>query len=157
MRWKGLGSLMATWTNAGPVPRAVVWSVTATTVEPCPRGQVIVATEIGRPGHDPLGCPAAPLLAGARRVILAAPRSFCAGVERAIEIVRQLLARRGAPVYVRKQIVHNTHVVADLQRHGAVYVDELDEVPAGATVVFSAHGVSYARHERCRMAHRSRR
>ena len=77
-------------------------------------------------------------------MLLASPRSFCAGVDRAIEIVEQLLARRGGPIYVRKQIVHNTHVVADLSRRGAVFVDELDEIPAGATVVFSAHGVSPA-------------
>jgi len=77
-------------------------------------------------------------------VLLASPRSFCAGVDRAIEIVEQLLARRGGPIYVRKQIVHNTHVVADLSSRGAVFVDELTEVPAGATVVFSAHGVSPA-------------
>jgi 4-hydroxy-3-methylbut-2-en-1-yl diphosphate reductase len=82
--------------------------------------------------------------AGDRQVLLAGPRSFCAGVERAIEIVEQVLDRRGAPVYVRKQIVHNTRVVADLERRGAVFVDELDEVPDGATVVFSAHGVSPA-------------
>jgi 4-hydroxy-3-methylbut-2-enyl diphosphate reductase len=77
-------------------------------------------------------------------VLLASPRSFCAGVDRAIEIVEQLLVRRGGPIYVRKQIVHNTHVVADLSGRGAVFVDELTEVPAGATVVFSAHGVSPA-------------
>jgi len=77
-------------------------------------------------------------------VLLAAPRSFCAGVERAIEIVEHALRRHGRPVYVRKQIVHNTHVVADLERRGAVFVEELDEVPAGAIVVFSAHGVSPA-------------
>ena len=75
-------------------------------------------------------------------MLLASPRSFCAGVERAIEIVEQALEQHGAPVYVRKQIVHNTHVVADLERRGAIFVDELDEVPDGATVVFSAHGVS---------------
>lgn len=77
-------------------------------------------------------------------VLLAAPRSFCAGVERAIEIVEHALRQRGRPVYVRKQIVHNAHVVADLESRGAVFVDELTEVPAGATVVFSAHGVSPA-------------
>ncbi|MCX4386317.1 4-hydroxy-3-methylbut-2-enyl diphosphate reductase [Micromonospora peucetia] len=75
-------------------------------------------------------------------VLLAAPRAFCAGVERAIEIVERAITSRGSPVYVRKQIVHNAHVVADLESRGAVFVEELDEVPAGATVVFSAHGVS---------------
>jgi 4-hydroxy-3-methylbut-2-enyl diphosphate reductase len=79
-----------------------------------------------------------------RRVLLAAPRSFCAGVERAIEAVARLLDQRGGPVYVRKQIVHNTHVVADLEARGAVFVDELDAVPDGALVVFSAHGVAPA-------------
>src|SRR6202012_5263 len=78
----------------------------------------------------------------ARTVLLAGPRSFCAGVERAIEIVDRALEMRGAPVYVRKQIVHNTRVVSDLEQRGAIFVDELDEVPDGATVVFSAHGVS---------------
>jgi 4-hydroxy-3-methylbut-2-en-1-yl diphosphate reductase len=91
---------------------------------------------------------AAPALArwaaavGPRQVLLASPRSFCAGVERAIEIVELTLERHGAPVYVRKQIVHNATVVADLERAGAVFVDELSEVPDGAMVVFSAHGVS---------------
>lgn len=78
-----------------------------------------------------------------RTVLLATPRSFCAGVERAIDVVEQLLERSdGEPLYVRKQIVHNTHVVARLTARGAVFVDELDEVPEGARVVFSAHGVS---------------
>ena len=77
-------------------------------------------------------------------VLLAAPRSFCAGVERAIEIVEHALVQRGRPVYVRKQIVHNAHVVADLEERGAIFVDELSDVPPGATVVFSAHGVSPA-------------
>jgi 4-hydroxy-3-methylbut-2-enyl diphosphate reductase len=91
---------------------------------------------------------AAPVLAAwrralaSRRVLLASPRSFCAGVDRAIEIVERALDQRGAPVYVRKQIVHNVHVVGDLERRGAVFVEELDAVPDGATVVFSAHGVS---------------
>jgi len=91
---------------------------------------------------------AAPVLArwaaavGKRRVLLASPRSFCAGVERAIEIVELALERHGAPVYVRKQIVHNATVVAGLERAGAIFVDELSEVPDGAMVVFSAHGVS---------------
>jgi 4-hydroxy-3-methylbut-2-en-1-yl diphosphate reductase len=82
--------------------------------------------------------------AGQRRLLLAGPRSFCAGVDRAIEIVEKVLERQGPPVYVRKQIVHNTHVVADLERRGAVFVDELSQVPDGACVVFSAHGVSPA-------------
>lgn len=80
--------------------------------------------------------------AAEREVVLAAPRSFCAGVERAIEIVDRALDQRGAPVYVRKQIVHNLYVVKDLEARGAVFVDDLDQVPAGATVVFSAHGVA---------------
>ena len=79
---------------------------------------------------------------GPRQVLLAGPRSFCAGVERAIEIVERALELQGEPVYVRKQIVHNTRVVGDLESRGAVFVDELDQVPDGATVVFSAHGVS---------------
>jgi 4-hydroxy-3-methylbut-2-enyl diphosphate reductase len=77
-----------------------------------------------------------------RQVLMASPRSFCAGVERAIDIVELALQRFGAPVYVRKQIVHNKTVVADLEKLGAIFVDELSEVPDGAPVVFSAHGVS---------------
>jgi 4-hydroxy-3-methylbut-2-enyl diphosphate reductase len=75
-------------------------------------------------------------------VLLANPRGFCAGVERAIEIVERALEQRGAPIYVRHEIVHNKYVVEDLRRKGAVFVEELDEVPRGATVIFSAHGVS---------------
>jgi 4-hydroxy-3-methylbut-2-enyl diphosphate reductase len=78
------------------------------------------------------------------RVLLAGPRSFCAGVERAIDTVERALERFGAPVYVRRQIVHNRHVVSDLEARGAVFVQELDDVPDGATVVFSAHGVAPA-------------
>jgi 4-hydroxy-3-methylbut-2-enyl diphosphate reductase len=81
-------------------------------------------------------------LAGPRRVLLAAPRSFCAGVERAIDIVELALQRYPRPIYVRRQIVHNAHVVKDLERQGAVFVNELDEVPDDTTVVFSAHGVA---------------
>jgi 4-hydroxy-3-methylbut-2-enyl diphosphate reductase len=80
--------------------------------------------------------------AGPRTVLLAGPRSFCAGVERAIEIVERALAAYGPPVYVRKQIVHNVHVVKDLEDRGAVFVDEVTDVPTGALAVFSAHGVS---------------
>jgi 4-hydroxy-3-methylbut-2-enyl diphosphate reductase len=81
---------------------------------------------------------------GPRTVLLAGPRSFCAGVDRAVEVVRRALHDRGSPVYVRKQIVHNVHVVGELARLGAVFVDDLEEVPRGETVVFSAHGVSPA-------------
>ncbi|WP_277832413.1 4-hydroxy-3-methylbut-2-enyl diphosphate reductase [Speluncibacter jeojiensis] len=81
---------------------------------------------------------------GDRRLVMASPRSFCAGVERAIRIVDSLLQTRQAPVYVRKQIVHNSRVVHGLEGRGAVFVDELAEVPDGATVVFSAHGVAPA-------------
>ncbi len=81
---------------------------------------------------------------GHHDVVLASPRSFCAGVERAIETVRRALERHGAPVYVRRQIVHNLHVVRQLEQAGAVFVQELDEVPPGATVVLAAHGVSPA-------------
>jgi 4-hydroxy-3-methylbut-2-enyl diphosphate reductase len=77
-------------------------------------------------------------------VVLAAPRGYCAGVDRAVITVEKALAASGAPVYVRKQIVHNRHVVEDLQARGAIFVDELDQVPPGARVVFSAHGVSPA-------------
>jgi 4-hydroxy-3-methylbut-2-enyl diphosphate reductase len=77
-----------------------------------------------------------------REAILAAPRASCAGVERAIEVVERALDQFGPPVYMRKQIVHNRHVVAELERRGAICVEELEEIPDGATVVFSAHGVS---------------
>ncbi|WP_375502841.1 4-hydroxy-3-methylbut-2-enyl diphosphate reductase [uncultured Jatrophihabitans sp.] len=83
-------------------------------------------------------------LTGKRSVVLAEPRSFCAGVERAIDIVELTLQRYQHPVYIRRQIVHNAHVVRDLESRGAVFVDELDEVPDGTTVVFSAHGVAPA-------------
>jgi 4-hydroxy-3-methylbut-2-enyl diphosphate reductase len=79
---------------------------------------------------------------GGVEILLANPRGFCAGVERAIEIVERALAQVGAPIYVRHEIVHNRTVVEDLRAKGAVFVEELDEVPPGATVIFSAHGVS---------------
>jgi len=77
-----------------------------------------------------------------KKVLLAAPRGYCAGVDRAVVAVEKALDLYGAPVYVRKQIVHNKHVVATLEKRGAIFVDETDEVPVGKTVVFSAHGVS---------------
>jgi 4-hydroxy-3-methylbut-2-enyl diphosphate reductase len=79
-----------------------------------------------------------------KEVLLAQPRGFCAGVDRAIEIVERALAEFGAPIYVRHEIVHNAYVVDDLRRKGAVFIEELDDVPAGNTVIFSAHGVSKA-------------
>jgi 4-hydroxy-3-methylbut-2-enyl diphosphate reductase len=79
-----------------------------------------------------------------KRILLATPRGYCAGVERAIETVEEALRLRGAPVYVRRRIVHNTHVVRELERRGAVFVESVQEVPAGGEVVFSAHGVSPA-------------
>ncbi len=82
----------------------------------------------------------------AKKVLLAAPRGYCAGVDRAVVTVEKSLELYGPPVYVRKQIVHNKHVVATLEARGAIFVDETDEVPEGAIVVFSAHGVSPAVH-----------
>ena len=83
----------------------------------------------------------------ARKILVATPRGWCAGVERAVEIVERTLERNGPPVYVRKQIVHNLHVVRELEAKGAVFVESEDEVPEGAICVFSAHGVSPAVHE----------
>jgi 4-hydroxy-3-methylbut-2-en-1-yl diphosphate reductase len=83
-------------------------------------------------------------MSAVNEIILAEPRGFCAGVDRAIEIVERALAKFGAPIYVRHEIVHNTYVVNELKAKGAIFIEELDEVPAGATLVFSAHGVSKA-------------
>src|SRR6478672_7120110 len=83
-------------------------------------------------------------MSGPQEIILAEPRGFCAGVDRAIEIVERALARLGAPIYVRHEIVHNTYVVNDLKKKGAIFIEDLDDVPPGATLVFSAHGVSQA-------------
>jgi len=82
-----------------------------------------------------------------RKVLLASPRGYCAGVERAVETVELALEHYGAPIYVRKQIVHNEHVVRDLEERGAVFVDSEEDAPRGATIVFSAHGVAPAVHE----------
>jgi 4-hydroxy-3-methylbut-2-enyl diphosphate reductase len=83
----------------------------------------------------------------ARRVLLAAPRGYCAGVDRAVVAVEKALEHYGPPVYVRKQIVHNKHVVETLERRGAIFVDETDQVPESALVIFSAHGVAPSVHE----------
>jgi 4-hydroxy-3-methylbut-2-enyl diphosphate reductase len=85
-----------------------------------------------------------------RRLLLASPRGYCAGVERAVETVEQALEQYGAPVYVRRQIVHNMHVVRDLEERGAVFVDSEERVPQGSVIVLSAHGVSPAVVRRCR-------
>jgi 4-hydroxy-3-methylbut-2-enyl diphosphate reductase len=85
-----------------------------------------------------------------RRVLLAAPRGYCAGVDRAVVTVEKALDLYGPPIYVRKQIVHNKHVVSTLEKRGAVFVDETDEVPEGATVIFSAHGVAPVVHDEAR-------
>ncbi|HLS24924.1 MAG TPA: 4-hydroxy-3-methylbut-2-enyl diphosphate reductase [Beutenbergiaceae bacterium] len=86
------------------------------------------------------------MTASKKRVLLAAPRGYCAGVDRAVEAVERALEHYGAPVYVRKEIVHNKYVVETLSERGAIFVEETDEVPEGARVVFSAHGVSPAVH-----------
>jgi 4-hydroxy-3-methylbut-2-enyl diphosphate reductase len=83
-------------------------------------------------------------MSGVDEVLLAEPRGFCAGVDRAIEIVERALTKFGAPIYVRHEIVHNTYVVNDLKAKGAIFIEDLAEVPPGATLVFSAHGVSQA-------------
>jgi len=85
-----------------------------------------------------------------KQIILAEPRGFCAGVDRAIDIVERALAKFGAPIYVRHEIVHNTYVVNDLKAKGAVFIEDLAEVPPGATLIFSAHGVSRAVHDEAR-------
>ena len=87
-----------------------------------------------------------------KKIILLRPRGFCAGVVRAIDVVKIVLNLYGAPVYVRKEIVHNRHVVDELRQAGAIFVDELSEVPEGARVIFSAHGVSPAVREEARSA-----
>ena len=81
-------------------------------------------------------------VSGSKRIFLAAPRGYCAGVDRAVVAVEKALERYGSPVYVRKQIVHNIHVVRELESRGVIFVDEVEEVPQGSTIVFSAHGVS---------------
>lgn len=99
---------------------------------------------VPRQRRTPEDVAAAAPVTGEKKVLLAAPRGYCAGVDRAVIAVEKALEHYGAPVYVRKQIVHNRHVVETLEERGAIFVDETDEVPEGALVVFSAHGVSPA-------------
>ncbi|GAB3363486.1 4-hydroxy-3-methylbut-2-enyl diphosphate reductase [Amycolatopsis echigonensis] len=134
------------WLAASGEPFAVVRAIVDTVGEPLLHPSTV---SNGLAGLRSLRRAAPALTAWAeavrpRMVLLASPRSFCAGVERAIEIVERALEKHGAPVYVRRQIVHNTHVVHRLQERGAVFVDEVEEVPEGATLVFAAHGVSPA-------------
>ena len=96
---------------------------------------------------------AAPSPKGGKRILIAAPRGYCAGVDRAVDAVEQALDHYGAPIYVRKEIVHNKYVVETLSKRGAIFVSETDEVPVGARVVFSAHGVSPAVHEAAAARH----
>ena len=138
----------STWLLSRPL--AAQTAVVRCVVEPAERGLISpwVALDAARGLHALRECGKAlgtwgRALAG-RTVLLAEPRSYCAGVERAIDIVRLALQQRGAPIYVRKQIVHNTHVVESLRQQGAIFVEELADVPRGATVIFSAHGVSPA-------------
>jgi 4-hydroxy-3-methylbut-2-enyl diphosphate reductase len=129
---------------AGDRPFAVVRSIVDTPGRPLFGPATVTGGPAGLRALATLG-PALRAWAAAvgdRRLVLASPRSFCAGVERAIDVVERLLEHKSKPIYVRKQIVHNARVVADLEQRGAVFVEELDEVPAGATVVFSAHGVA---------------
>ncbi|HJW01600.1 MAG TPA: 4-hydroxy-3-methylbut-2-enyl diphosphate reductase [Arthrobacter sp.] len=99
---------------------------------------------VPRRRRSPEEVAAAAPVAGPKKVLLAAPRGYCAGVDRAVIAVEKALEHYGPPVYVRKQIVHNVHVVSSLEEQGAIFVDETDEVPEGALVIFSAHGVSPA-------------
>jgi 4-hydroxy-3-methylbut-2-en-1-yl diphosphate reductase len=128
------------------VPIAVVRVIVDTADTPVARLQTVPAGAKALATLRKVGAALQPWadLARPRRVVLAGPRSFCAGVERAIDIVERSLKRYPHPIYVRRQIVHNLHVVQDLQRRGVVFVDELDEVPDGTTVIFSAHGVAPA-------------
>ena len=105
-------------------------------------------TDAAAPTISPASAPeASPSAAkGGKRILMAAPRGYCAGVDRAVDAVEQALAHYGAPIYVRKEIVHNKYVVEALSKRGAIFVSETDEVPVGARVVFSAHGVSPAVH-----------
>ncbi|MGD0592879.1 MAG: 4-hydroxy-3-methylbut-2-enyl diphosphate reductase [Acidimicrobiales bacterium] len=121
-------------------PLAVVHSIVESTNGPSESAAPVPASLLGVRGPLERWARAC----GEHSVVLAAPRSFCAGVERAIETVKRALERYGAPVYVRRQIVHNLHVVRDLETRGAIFVEELDEVPPDSTVVFAAHGVSPA-------------
>ncbi|HWR47143.1 MAG TPA: 4-hydroxy-3-methylbut-2-enyl diphosphate reductase [Pseudonocardiaceae bacterium] len=137
---------LATVLASGDVPFAVVRAIVDTTDHPLWRvgtlRRGVSALRTLRACQPALEWWAA--ATGPREVLLAAPRSFCAGVARAIDTVHHALRRYGAPVYVRRQIVHNAHVVGELAARGAVFIDEVDQVPAGGVLVFAAHGVAPA-------------
>ena len=131
------------WHSSPQANSPGLFQASANTLEP-------VSISNGR-GHTLLDTPAVPTrreklinnpVAGQKKILLAAPRGYCAGVDRAVIAVEKALERYGAPVYVRKQIVHNIHVVRELEARGVIFVDEVEEVPEGSTIVFSAHGVS---------------
>jgi 4-hydroxy-3-methylbut-2-enyl diphosphate reductase len=107
-------------------------------------GEINFSAEPPQEKIAPSGGSAAHEVASVGEILLAEPRGFCAGVDRAIDIVEAALQKFGAPIYVRHEIVHNTYVVNDLKRRGAIFIEELSDVPPGATLVFSAHGVSKA-------------
>src|SRR5450755_546536 len=139
--------------DAGPSPLGGLW-ITSWLLppEPCPRGSglgILEVVQINETVANFAGTrEGSPLTE--KRVLLLKPRGFCAGVVRAIDIVRIALETFGAPIYVRKEIVHNSYVVTDLAKKGAIFVNELDEVPEGARVIYSAHGVSPAVRARAR-------
>ena len=110
------------------------------------RGAVRLQPSAGRPARDLRSAADRRAVSGTmpQEILLAEPRGFCAGVDRAIEIVERALAKFGAPIYVRHEIVHNTYVVNDLKAKGAIFIEDLADVPPGATLVFTAHGVSKA-------------
>jgi 4-hydroxy-3-methylbut-2-enyl diphosphate reductase len=149
-RWAGTGALavdtetlhLAAAVGTGPFAavRAVVDTPTDPLLHPMTVAHGVRALRNLRAAAPAMAEWAAAL--GSREIVLAGPRSFCAGVTRAIEAVEQALARHGAPVYVRRQIVHNAHVVRALEQRGAVFVTEVEDVPPGAVLVLAAHGVA---------------
>ena len=138
-RWRSIWSPRGSWTTF----RTILWpscarSRTPLPVDRCAEG--CAPSDRCRSTRGPLERWAR--ACGQHEIVLASPRSFCAGVERAIETVERAIEQFGAPVYVRRQIVHNLHVVRSLERRGAIFVEEIEEVPDGAVVVLAAHGVS---------------
>src|SRR5690606_1768110 len=122
--------------GAGPVPPR--------SMEAMPTTVALSMPTVPRSRRSPEDVAAAGPVAGPKKVLLASPRGYCAGVDRAVIAVEKALEHYGAPVYVRKEIVHNKFVVSTLEEQGAVFVEETDEVPEGSLLIFSAHGVSPA-------------